>query len=156
MSEENDETEGMSSAGARDAILYQHAVLRSLLYELVTATESEVSDAVKADLVRARARLLFDSLATHMAYEEHVLGAALGDVIGLGAVLHQRLVADHLRQREQLSEAIAALAPEQRALPALVEELRAFAGTLLLDMETEESGLATADIDALVTDGKGG
>lgn len=156
MSENNDETEGMSSAGARDAILSQHAVLRTLLDELVTAAEAHVSDAVKADLVRARARLLFDSLATHMAYEEHVLGAALGDVIGLGAVVHERLIADHVRQRQELSEAIAALAPERRSLPMLVEELRAFARTLLLDMRTEEAGLAAADIDALVVDCKGG
>lgn len=156
MSDHMDETEEMSSGRAREAILSQHVVLRTLLDEMVAAADAVNRDRGAADLARRRARLLFDSLATHMSYEEHVLAAALGDVIGWGAILHERLVADHARQREQLSAAIAALGSGHRSLSMLVQDLRAFAEALLHDMETEEAGLATADIDALVVDGKGG
>lgn len=151
-----EEMEEMPSGQARDSIFSQHVVLRGLLSELVETAEAALGNDGMADLLRTRARLLYDSLATHMAYEEHVLSAALSDVIGWGAVIHERMEADHTRQREALSQAMGALAPDQRSLAALVEDVRAFARTLLFDMETEEEGLMKADVDALVIDGKGG
>ncbi len=151
-----EEIEEMPSGRARDTIFSQHEVLRGLLAELVETAETALQTEGLADLLRARARLLYDGLATHMAYEERVLSAALSDVIGWGAVIHEKMEADHTRQREELSQAIDSLAPGQRSLPALVEEVRVFAHTLLHDMETEEEGLMKADLDAIYLDGKGG
>jgi hypothetical protein len=39
---------------------------------------------------------------------------------------------------------------------ALIESVRAFAETLLIDMESEERSLLRADLDAIAVDGKGG
>jgi hypothetical protein len=151
-----DETDGVPAGDVRDTIFTQHVVLRGLLSELVETAEQALRADGMADLLRTRARLLYDSLATHMAYEEQVLSIALSDVIGWGAVIHDKMESDHTRQREELSQAISALVPGQRSLDALVEDVRAFARTLLLDMETEEQGLMKADIDALTVDSRGG
>jgi hemerythrin-like domain-containing protein len=146
----------MSSGGVRDAIFSQHAALRGLLAELVAATESALHAERMHDLLRARARDFYDKLAAHMAFEEEVLPAALRDVIGWGAVIQEKMEADHLKQREALAEALAALGPEGPALPSLVADVRSFAATVLVDMESEEHGLLQADLDALTLEVKGG
>ncbi len=63
---------------------------------------------------------------------------------------------DHRRQRETLASAISAIGPAGLSGAELVENVRSFAITLLVDMESEESGLLNADLDALAGDAKGG
>ena len=91
-----------------------------------------------------------------MAFEEAVLPAALRDVIGWGAVIQQQMEEDHVRQRETLALAISAIGPTGLSGAELVENVRSFAITLLVDMESEERGLLNADLDAMAGDAKGG
>jgi len=153
---EMQEMQEMSSSQARDAIVSQHGLLRSLLNELVETAEGALQADGMADLLRSRARTFYNCLAEHMDFEERVLAAALRDVIGWWAVIQEKMESDHLRQREELTAAIVALAPDRLSLPALVDSVRAFSATLLVDMETEERGLMQADLDALTVDGRGG
>jgi hypothetical protein len=91
-----------------------------------------------------------------MAFEEEVLPAALRDVIGWGAVIQQQMEEDHERQRELLTLAIAAIGPIGLSEAEIVDNVRSFATTLLIDMESEERGLLNADLDAMAVDAKGG
>jgi hypothetical protein len=149
-------TEEMSSSKARDEILSQHAALRRLLAETAAAAERAAVSRGELDALREQARALYEALAAHMAFEERVLPAALRDVIGWGAVIQQQMEEDHLRQRETLACAIAAIAPDGLTGAELVENVRAFALTLLVDIETEEQGLLEADLDEIAGDGRGG
>ena len=149
-------TEEMSSTEARDEILSQHGALRVLLGETTAIAERAAMSAGELEALRARARALYDTLAAHMAFEEQVLPAALRDVIGWGAVIQQKMEEDHLRQREALAFAISAIEPDGLAGAELVENVRAFARTLLVDMESEERGLLEADLDEIASDGRGG
>jgi hypothetical protein len=152
----NQTTDEMSSSEARDQIFSQHGKLRGLLAETVALADRVPTSDADLEAVRGRAQALYDALATHMAFEEQVLPAALRDVIGWGAVIREQMEEDHLRQRESLARAIAAVGPTGLSGAALVENVRSFAVTLLLDMASEERGLLTADLDALASDAKGG
>jgi hypothetical protein len=151
-----DKTDEMSSNEARDEILSQHRTLRDLLAETTELAERAERDGGDFDALRGRAQALYDALATHMTFEERVLPAALRDVIGWGAVIHQKMEEDHLRQREALALAISAIGPTGLSGAALVENVRAFTGTLVIDMESEERGLLQADLDAIAGDSEGG
>jgi hypothetical protein len=149
-------TDEMSSGDVRDQIFSQHGVLRGLLAEIEAITDRAPTSAAELDALRGRAQALYDALATHMAFEEVVLPAALRDVIGWGAVIQQQMQEDHQRQRETLARAISAIGPAGLSGAELVEDVRSFAITLLVDMESEERALLNADLDALAGDAKGG
>jgi hypothetical protein len=146
----------LSSTQARDAILAQHGALRSLLAEVAELVDRTGASGQGFEALRDRAGALYEALAAHMTFEEQVLSAALRDVIGWGVVIHQRMEEDHTRQREALARAISAVGPDGLRGAALIEDVRAFATTLLVDMETEERGLLEADLDALASDSRGG
>ena len=152
----NQMTDEMPSSEVRDQIFSQHGMLRGLLAETVAIADRVPTSAQELDALRARALALYDALATHMAFEEMVLPAALRDVIGWGAVIQQQMEEDHLRQRETLASAISAIGPAGLSGAELVENVRSFAITLLVDMESEEGALLNADLDALAGDAKGG
>lgn len=144
------------SGEVRDAILAQHETLRVILARTVELADLSAASAQEFDALRAQARTLYESLAAHMDFEERVLPTALRDVIGWGAMLQAQLEEDHSRQRASLATALDALGPNGLSGVALIESVRTFAQTLLVDMEGEESGLLEADLDAIATDTKGG
>lgn len=152
----NQTTDEMSSSEVRDQIFSQHGVLRGLLAEAVANADHMPASDAELEALRGRAQALYDALAAHMAFEEGVLPAALRDVIGWGAVIHQQMEEDHLRQREMLALAISAIGPTGLSGAELVDNVRSFATTLLIDMESEERGLLNADLDAMAVDAKGG
>ena len=146
----------MSSGLARDAIFAQHATLRGMLAELIATAGNASASAGLDDLLRGRARAFCEQLVAHMAFEEEVLAAALRDVIGVGAVIHEQMDAEHRRQRELLAAAMSALEAAERVSATLADDVRAFANAVLVDMESEERGLLHADLDALMLEVKGG
>jgi hypothetical protein len=146
----------LSSSDARDEILAQHGELRNLLAEVAAIAERAAATGEELEALRHGARALYEALAAHMAFEDQVLPAALRDVLGWGAVIRQRMEADHARQRESLARAISAIGPDGLGGAALIEDVRAFVATLVVDMETEERGLLEADLDALAADSRGG
>jgi iron-sulfur cluster repair protein YtfE (RIC family) len=152
----NQPTEQMSSSEARDQIFSQHVALRRLLAETTEIAERMATSEGDLEALRGRAQALYDMLAKHMEFEEQVLPAALRDVVGWGAVIQQKMEEDHLRQREALARAISAIGPTGLSGAELVENVRSFASTLLVDMESEENGLLQADLGALASDAKGG
>jgi hemerythrin HHE cation binding domain-containing protein len=149
-------TEEMSSSAARDEILSQHARLRDLLSRAGALAERASQSTGGLDALRGAAQDLYDALAAHVTFEDEVLPAALRDVIGWGDVIHHKMEEDHLRQRQELALAISTIGPNGLSGAALIENVRAFARTLAIDMESEERGLLQADLDAIASDSRGG
>jgi hemerythrin HHE cation binding domain-containing protein len=149
-------TEEMSSDEARGQILAQHAVLRRLLADVVASADQTAASGEDFEVLRERAKLLYETLAVHMTFEEELLPAALRDVIGCGAMIRAGLQEDHARQREIIALAISGIGPNGFSGAALIESVQAFVEMLLVDMESEERCLLQADLDALSNDSHGG
>jgi hypothetical protein len=149
-------TEEMSSGEAREQILSQHAVLRSLLADVEEVAGRTAASRDHFEVLRAQAKRLYRTLAAHMAFEEQLLPAALRDVIGWGATMREQLEEDHARQREIIAIAIEEIGPDGLSGAALTASVRAFVTMLLVDMEGEERSLLQADLDALANDSPGG
>jgi hypothetical protein len=146
----------IGSGDARDAILSQHELLRALLAVTVESAGESAKSGRDFETLRGHAKRLYDTLAEHMSFEEQVLSAALRDVIGWGAVLQERIEEDHGRQRAALAIALSMLGPEGLSGAELIGNVRAFADSLLADMDEEERFLLQADVDAITTDSRGG
>ena len=144
-------TEELSSSAVRDEIVSQHRRLRDLLDQAVAVTVRLDDSSAWLPEMRAKAEALYEALATHMDFEEQALPAALRDVIGWGQVIQQRMEEDHFRQREALRLAISAAEAHDLSARELAENVRAFAATLLVDMESEEGGLLQADLDEMAS-----
>jgi hypothetical protein len=142
----------ISSSDARDAILSCHDELRGLANETIHCAE----DATKSDRdfepLCAHARELFEAFEEYMDFEEPILATALSDVIGCGSMLHEQIEAGHRRQRATLASAMSALRPETLPRANVIENVRAVADSLLLDLRSEEDCLLNAEIDAIATD----
>jgi hypothetical protein len=147
--------ETMSSSAARAAILHSHDELRGLVNETIRLADGATASGGQVEPLRVRARELCDAFTRHMEYEEQLLPMALRDVIGLGPVLEAEVVEGHDRRRAALAAAMSSLGPGE-SLADLVDKVRTVADTLLFDLETEESCLLTADLDALAADTFGG
>jgi hypothetical protein len=148
-------TEPLSSGDARAAILSSNEVLRELAAETIHVAEGATT--VRGfEPLRAQAKDLCAAVAEHMDFEEQMLATALGDVIGWGSALRAQIEQDHERQRATVALAMAALEPDSLSVARVVERIRAFADSLLVDLESEERYLMTADLDALSIDSRGG
>lgn len=147
--------EEMSSDEARGRILAQHEVLRMLLASVVGIADRTAASE-EFETLRERARLLYETLAVHMTFEEQLLPAALRDVIGCGVMIREGLQEEHARQRRAIADAIAEIGPNGLSGAALIERVQAFADMLLVDMDSEERSLLRADLDALSNDSHGG
>jgi hypothetical protein len=148
--------EPISSDDARAAILSSNEELRGLAEETIHVAEQATSSTRGFEPLRAQAKDLCAAVAEHMDFEEQMLATALGDVIGWGAALRAQIEEDHHRQRVTVALAMAALEPDGLSTGRLIERIRAFADALLVDLESEERYLLTADIDALSIDSQGG
>jgi hypothetical protein len=146
----------LSSSEARDAILSRHDELRGLISEAIHEADGAKGANVDVEPLRTHAKELYEAFQEHMDFEEQILAAALRDIIGYGAVVQAEIEGGHERQRATLASAISALEPEDLSPTRVVDSVRAFADTLLLDLQTEERYLLNADLDSLATQSQGG
>jgi hypothetical protein len=145
-------SEPLSSSDARAAILSRHDQLRGLVIETILSADDAADPSVGCEPLRAHARELYEAFEEHMDFEERILAAALRDVIGWGSELRAEIEQGHERQRVTLASALSALEPEGVSAAHMVESVRAFADTILLDLNSEERCLLTADLDAIAAD----
>jgi hypothetical protein len=148
--------EQLSSSDARDAIFSRHEQLRGLVNETLLCAEGASHSDREIEPLRAHARELYEAFEEHMEFEEDILATALRDVIGVGGVLQAQIEEEHERQRATLESAMSALEPERLSPARVVESVRIFADSLLLDLKSEERCLLYADLDAITTDSQGG
>jgi hypothetical protein len=149
-------TQGALSSGeARAAILWSQEQLRGLATETMQCADGATSDR-DVEPLRAHARDLCVAFEEHMDFEERILPAALRDVIGWGAALRAQIESGHAQRRATLASAMSAMAPEAVPTADLIENVRAFVDSVLVDLEHEERYLLTADFDALAIDSEGG
>jgi hypothetical protein len=146
----------LSSSDARAAILSCHDELRGLVTETIHFADGAATSDRDFEPLRAHARELYEAFEEHMSFEERILPTALRDVIGWGFVLEAQVVEVHQKQRAILASAMSALEPGGLSAAHLVQSVRTFADTILVDLETEETCLLNADLDALITDSRGG
>lgn len=152
--------EPMSSSDARAAILSSNEELRGLVRETMhvaeETTEGTTESEVDFEPLRLHAKDLFAAFTEHMAFEERILPTALCDVIGWGPELRAQMEGDHERCRASLAAAMLTLEPDSLSAARMIEKIRALADALLVDLNSEERYLLTADLDALANDSEGG
>jgi len=152
--------EPMSSSDARAAILSSNEELRGLVEETILVaqgtTESTTESEVNFEPLRLHAKDLFAAFTEHMQFEERILPTALCDVIGWGPELRAQMEGDHERCRASLAATMLALEPDSLSAGRMIERIRELADALLVDLDSEERYLLTADLDALTNDSGGG
>ena len=152
--------EPMSSSDARAAILSSNEELRGLVEETIQVaqetTESTIELEVNFEPLRMHAKDLFAAFTEHIEFEERILPTALCDVIGWGPELRAQMEEDHERCRASLAATMLALEPDSLSADRMVARIREVADALLVDLDTEERYLLTADLDALTNDSQGG
>jgi hypothetical protein len=159
--------EPMSSSDARAAILSSNEELRGLVQETIHVVERTTQDttqettegateSVDFEPLRLHATDLFAAFTEHMEFEERILPTALCDVIGWGPELRAQMEEDHERCRASLAAAMLTLEPDSLSAGRMIEKIRALADALLVDLDSEERYLLTADLDALANDSGGG
>jgi len=152
--------EPMSSSDARAAILSSNEELRGLVQETIhvaqETTESTTESEVDFEPLRLHAKDLFAAFTEHMEFEERILPTALCDVIGWGPELRAQMEEDHERCRASLAATMLALEPDSLSAGRMIERIRELADALLVDLNSEERYLLTADLDALTNDSGGG
>jgi hypothetical protein len=140
---------------ARRSVLAQHARIRTLLERAHVVAEAALDgEAPTADAVASAIGDIRTTLEVHLAFEEGVLLPILRDDPPLGPERADRLMAEHVRQREVLAHlhAEASAGPERPTLAAKLEFLTRW---LLEDMSHEEASLLTSDVirdDKIVID----
>ena len=148
--------EPMSSSDARAAILSSNEELRGLVQETIHVAEETTEWEVDFEPLRMHAKDLFAAFTEHMDFEERILPTALCDVIGWGPELRAQMEEDHERCRASLAATMLALEPDSLSAGRMIAKIREVADALLLDLDTEERYLLTADLDALTNDSQGG
>ena len=147
--------EPMSSSDARAAILSSNEELRGLVQETIHVAEV-TTESVDFEPLRMHAKDLFAAFTQHMEFEERILPTALCDVIGWGPELRAQMEEDHERCRAALAATMLALEPDSLSAGRMIERIRELADALLVDLDSEERYLLTADLDALTNDSGGG
>ena len=125
-------------ATVRDQVRMQHAELRTLLQDALTATVTPED----RDLTRlaAIARDLCERFRAHLAFEDQALCPVLAVLDSWGPERVMSLHHEHARQRGVLDEVRLRLEAEP-SVPELTAALNQLAATLLRDMDDEEQGL---------------
>jgi len=148
--------EPMSSSDARAAIRSSNEELRGLVQETIHVAEETTESEVDFEPLRLHAKDLFAAFTEHMEFEERILPTALCDVIGWGPELRAQMEEDHERCRASLAATMLALEPDSLSAGRMIERIRELADALLVDLDSEERYLLTADLDALTNDSGGG
>jgi len=135
----------LDAGTARRGILWQHGRLRQLLQRAQSVADARldgdlsVPDAVASTIGDVRA-----AMEVHLKFEESVLLPLFRDDLPLGPERADRLVDEHVRQRDMLA-ALHNEACRHPELPTLAAKLAALTSWLLADMEEEESALLNPD-----------
>jgi hypothetical protein len=148
--------EPMSSSDARAAILSSNEELRGLVQETIHFAQETTEQEVYFEPLRMHAKDLFAAFTEHMEFEERILPTALCDIIGWGPAVRAQMEGDHQRCRAVLAATMLALEPDSMSAGRMVEKIREVADALLVDLDSEERYLLTADLDALTNDSQGG
>jgi iron-sulfur cluster repair protein YtfE (RIC family) len=140
---------------ARRGILWQHTRLRQLLQRAQAVADARLDGDVSVpDAVASTIGDVHSAMEVHLKFEESVLVPLFRDDLPLGPERADRLVDEHLRQREMLA-ALHKEASRHPELPTLAVKLAALASWLLADMEEEERALLNPDTlrdDVIVID----
>lgn len=145
----------VDAGSALRGILWQHGRIRDLLEHARVVAEAALDgDAPSPDAVASAIGDIRSTMEVHLAFEESVLLPLLRADLPIGPQRADRLVDEHLRQRDVL----AGLHREARAhpeLPALAAKLVFLTDWLLADMSEEERCLLIPDVirdDQIVID----
>lgn len=126
---------------ARRGILWQHVRLRQLLERAQALAEARLGGDVSVpDAVASAIGDLRSAMEVHLTFEESVLLPLFRDDLPLGPERAERLVDEHLRQREMFA-ALQKEACHHPELPTLAVKLGALVSWLLADMAEEERSL---------------
>jgi len=130
-------------SAVRDRILDEHRVLRRMLGEAV-----ELADAVLEGDDEARARLfessreLYQTLLRHVDLEDAILAPVLRETdVYDGPVRADELEKEHVEQRQELREALAAV--ETEGASGLARSIKEFVPRVMKGMVHEEQSLLT-------------
>ncbi len=140
---------------ARRGILWQHVRLRQLLERAQALSDARLEGDVSVpDAVASAIGDVRSAMEVHLTFEESVLLPLFRDDLPLGPERAERLVDEHLRQREMFA-ALHKEACHHPELPILAVKLAALASWLLADMAEEERSLLNPDTlreDTVVVD----
>jgi hypothetical protein len=148
--------EPLSSSAARAAILSSNEELRGAVQEAIHVAEATELEVDYFEPLRMHAKDLFAAFTEHIELEERILPTALCDVIGWGPAVRAQMEKDHQKCRAVLAATMLALEPDSMSAGRMVEKIREVANALLVDLDSEERYLLTADLDALTDDSHGG
>ncbi len=131
---------------ARRGILAQHVHLRDLLERARALAEATLDGEASApDAVASAVGDVRSAMEVHLTFEEAVLLPLFRDDLPLGPIRAERLVDEHLRQREMLG-ALHKEACHHPELPTLAAKLAVLTSWLLADMNEEERSLLDPDV----------
>lgn len=132
----------MDSHQVRRKILDDHAMLRARLDEIdELAARFEKGGAEVGRELRELGIALFETFASHLAFEDAQLVPRLHELPEKGPDLAGRLSREHCEQRELLRYLIDRLQEETRPTTLVARELVGFSVYLRDDMAHEESSL---------------
>ena len=131
--------DSLDASGVANRILQDHALLRPILRETrFLANRVAKGDTEARKPLRAFALMLYEKLVAHIELEDRILAPVVRDIIGWGPSLHDDMVREHARQREQLQSDIADLRIGCICEERLAKSIDGFVESLMRDMEAEE------------------
>jgi hypothetical protein len=136
----------LDAGTARGIILGQHGRIRALLERARAVAEAALDGEPRSpDAVASAIGDIRTIMEVHLAFEEKALLPILRDDPPLGPTRADRLLDEHVRQRETLAKLHheASVAPEG---PMLAAKLAFLTSWLLADMNEEERSLLTPDV----------
>jgi hypothetical protein len=145
----------VDAGSAVGGILWQHARIRELLNHAHAVAEAALDGAAPSpDAVASAIGDIRATIDVHLAFEERVLLPLLRVDLPVGPERAERLLQEHVRQREVLAD-IHREARDFPELPTLAAKLAFLTSWLLADMAEEERSLLIPDVvrdDQIVID----
>jgi hypothetical protein len=132
-------------AEARDRIVADHTMLRTLMGSVMAAARDAVRDEKQRPRVREAMGRLRSELERHLAYEEEVLVPILRQANAWGSVRAAHMAKDHEGQRAVLVALTEDVGEGVRGVEALADELEWFVQSFERDMCEEEKTLLGED-----------
>jgi hemerythrin-like domain-containing protein len=127
-------------------ILWQHARIRELLDHARAVAEAALDgEPLSPDAVASAIGDIRATIEVHLAFEESVLLPLLRDDLPVGPERADRLMQEHVRQREVLAD-MHRQAQAHPELPTLASKLAFLTSWLLTDMVEEERSLLVPDV----------
>lgn len=130
----------------RERVIEQHQILRQLLQQSLDATTRAFQP--QGPNRREVSRLVYELRArlwAHLAFEERHLAPVLAHLDLWGPERVEELFNEHMRQRAQMEVLVEGI-EDGWDVERIALALRSLATDLLLDMEEEERGCASASV----------